>query len=163
MKLDRIHPENTLFDYIDQLNILFSSTIWESLLMNCTKNEMLILLLLFRKEQINMTQIADYIHVPLNTATGIVARMENKHLVRRERSLQDKRVVTIVPTQDGTTQMLDMIALFDRFWLRLMEILSDEEIKLIGNFLDKVLLVAKESDLTTQDESAKRMKKITIE
>ena len=41
------------------------------------------------KTQVNMTEIAEYIHVPLNTATGIINRMEKNGLIERTRSQED--------------------------------------------------------------------------
>ena len=72
--------EQGIFEYIDKFKLLVSPQTWENVLMDCSKNEVFVMLLLYRRDEANMTQIAEYIQVPLNTATGIVARMEKKEL-----------------------------------------------------------------------------------
>ena len=91
----QLEMEQVLFDYMDQIKYLMSADLWGSEVLNCSKNELFVLFLLYRKESVNMTQIAEYLNVPLNTATGIVSRMEKRALLSRTRSLEDKRVVTI--------------------------------------------------------------------
>ena len=84
-----------IVDYIEEVRELLSSDLWENIFLNCSKNEVFIFWLLYQKGAVNMTEIADYIHVPLNTATGIISRMEKSGLVVRTRSEEDKRVVNI--------------------------------------------------------------------
>ena len=74
-----------IIGYIDEIKELLSSDIWENIFVNLSKNEILIFWLLYLKKQVNMTEIAEYIHVPLNTATGIVSRMEKDGLIERTR------------------------------------------------------------------------------
>ena len=97
--------EKEIIPYIDTLENLFTSEFWGNLLLDCTKNELFVLWLLYKKKEVNMTQVAEYIHVPLNTATGIIARMEKRKLVSRQRSDEDKRVVTITFGEDGQKQI----------------------------------------------------------
>ena len=87
MKLGQMELDDLLFSYLDEIRELVSPETWGSAALNCSKNELLIMLLLYRRQEVNMTQIADYIHVPLNTATGIVDRMEKKKIAERNRSL----------------------------------------------------------------------------
>ena len=93
-----------IIGYIDEIKELLSSDIWENIFVNLSKNEILIFWLLYLKKQVNMTEIAEYIHVPLNTATGIVSRMEKDGLIERTRSSEDKRVVLIVQAEKGKQQ-----------------------------------------------------------
>ena len=88
-------------DYIEEVKELLSSDIWENIFLNCSKNEVLIYWLLYRKREVNMTEIAEYIHVPLNTATGIINRMEKNDFIIRTRSKEDKRVVLIGFSEKG--------------------------------------------------------------
>ena len=73
-------------DYIEEIKELLSLDLWSNIFLNCTKNEVLIFWLLYQKGEVNMSEIAEYIHVPLNTATGIVSRMEKKGLIERNHS-----------------------------------------------------------------------------
>ena len=92
------------YDYIAEVKELISSDIWGNIFLNCTKNEVLILWLLYRKGEVNMSQIAEYIHVPLNTATGIIGRMEKNEMICRMRAKEDKRIVLISFTEKGRLQ-----------------------------------------------------------
>ena len=84
-----------IVDYIEEVKELLSSDLWDNIFLNCSKNEILIFWLLYQRSEVNMTEIAEYIHTPLNTATGIIDRMEKKELVVRTRSKEDKRVVLL--------------------------------------------------------------------
>ena len=79
--MDEKIAEEGVYAYVEQIKELISSDLWGNLLLDCSKNEILVLWFLYRQQEVNMTQIAEYIHVPLNTATGIVARMEKKKLL----------------------------------------------------------------------------------
>jgi DNA-binding MarR family transcriptional regulator len=50
---------------------------------------------------LSLSKLAKYILVKPSTVTGIIDRLEQKGLVRRERSLLDRRVVTINLTEAG--------------------------------------------------------------
>ena len=109
MNINFDNLEDTLFEILDQVKVLISQETWENILLNCTKNEMLVLMLMYRSSDVNMSQIAEYLNVPLNTATGIVTRMEKKDMVARVRSAEDKRVVLIVLTEAGQVQINTMM------------------------------------------------------
>ena len=109
-----------------------------------------------------MTQIADYIHVPLNTATGIIARMEKKMLVTRERSNEDKRIVTIHLGQQGEVQMLSMIKELASYGRRVLEVFSTEEIELFIGMMNKLIEIMKEDRKEVEPERNK-IRKIEIE
>lgn len=162
MKLDINHLEESMFEIIDQVKVFISQDTWENILLNCTKNEMLILLLLYRQSTINMTQIADYLGVPLNTATGIVTRMEKKHMVNRLRSLEDKRVVTIELTESGQKQINQMMGNMMIYGRKIVDSLTAEELSVMGNIIDKVVRVMQE-DVRTQQASTPKVRKITID
>lgn len=150
-----------MFQYIDHIKDLLSPKLWENVLLDCSKNELFILWLLFRKDEANMTQIAEYIHVPLNTATGIVTRMEKKCLVKRERSFEDKRIVTIHMGESGSNQIHAVLSEFVYYGKKIVSTFSEEEIKLLFRMMDQLVLVMKEDH--TRVEEKKKIRKISIE
>ncbi|MCJ7688412.1 MAG: MarR family transcriptional regulator, partial [Clostridiaceae bacterium] len=91
--------EEIIFDYIDEFKILFFPEQWSDIFLDFSKNEILALLLLYRQRKANMTEIAEYIMAPLNTATGVVSRLEKKLMVERIRSVEDRRIVLITLTE----------------------------------------------------------------
>lgn len=161
MKIDFNQLEDTLFNMLDQVKVLISQETWENILLNCTKNEMLVLMLLYRGSFVNMSQIAEYLNVPLNTATGIVTRMEKKNMIQRERSIEDKRVVTIVLTDEGKAQIKAMISAFMHYGQKVLSVLTEEELRVTESVIGKVLQVIQEEGVREQKTSVVR--KITIE
>ena len=49
----------TIIEYIDEVKELLSSDIWGNVFLDASKNEVLIFWLLYQKEKVNMTEIAD--------------------------------------------------------------------------------------------------------
>ncbi|MEJ2717486.1 MAG: MarR family transcriptional regulator [Deltaproteobacteria bacterium] len=59
------------------------------------------LLALFEYGPLPVSKLAKYVLVKPSTATGIVDRLEEKGLVKRERNVLDRRIVTIHLTETG--------------------------------------------------------------
>jgi len=162
MQLDLNNLEDSMFTYIDQFKALFSQDLWENILLNCTKNEIFILLHLYRQSDVNMSSIADYLEVPLNTATGIVSRMEKKQMISRVRSISDKRVVTIELTEDGSKQINLIMKEFFKYASQILSSFTVEEMKLIGKLMDKVVYLVNNLD-EVQEKPKSQIRKITID
>ena len=164
MQFNTQEMEKLLYEYIDRIKAVVSNELWENILVNSTKNEIFILLLLYRSHQVNMTQIAEYINVPLNTATGIVTRMEKKGWVRRERSPEDKRIVTIALDTQGKEHMQKILGEFIYYGGKVMEELTQAEMELLGSMFDKVVKVLKDSENQRKQPVGKnRIRKIEIQ
>ena len=151
----------TIIEYIDEVKELLSSDIWGNVFLDVSKNEVLIFWLLYQKEKVNMTEIADYIHVPLNTATGIVSRMEKNGLIERTRSEEDKRVVQIGFSEKGMNQFKNLMQQMIHYGTKLFSSLSDEEIELFFKMTNKVKDVLKEEKKS--ETSRKKVRKISID
>lgn len=151
----------TIIDYTNEIKELLSGDIWENIFRDCTKNEILIYWLLYQKDRVNMTEIADYIHVPLNTATGIVSRMEKNGTVERTRSSEDKRVVLIGFSPKGEKQFQGLVGEMIIYGTRIFSTLSEEEIELFIKLMNKVKTVLKEDK--KKETSSKKIRKINIE
>lgn len=151
-----------VIDYIEEVKELISSDLWENVFLNCSKNEVLVFWLLFRKEAVNMTEIADYVHVPLNTATGIISRMEKNGLVIRTRSEEDKRVVQISFSEKGMAQFEALVSELLRYGMEIIGSLTGEEMELLQKMTGKVLGVLRQEK---DKESAVfgKIRKIEIE
>lgn len=160
---ENLKLENIIFDYVDQIKELVSPEIWGNVLLNCSKNEILILMLLYRKSEVNMTQIAEYIGVPLNTATGIVARMEKKQMISRQRNMEDKRVVTIALASYGKQQLSNILDSFTSYGKKIMEALTSQELRVAEKVLEKILGVLKEERIEEADQFKKKVKRIVVE
>lgn len=151
----------TITGYVDEVKELISSELWENVFLECSKNEILIFWLLYQKEEVNMTEIAEYIHVPLNTATGLVGRLEKRELIERSRSEEDKRVVLIRFSKKGLKQFKKLTAEMIHYGTRIFSELTDEEIALFFKMTEKVKQVLKEDK--DKKEEPKKVRKIAIE
>ena len=138
MSLDIDKYKEEAFKYIDNIKDMLSSDIWSDILMDCSKNDLFVLWFLYRNKYANMTQIAEYISAPLNTVTGIINRMEKKKLVVRERSAEDRRVVSISLGEQGIAQIELIIKELTGYVLAAVNELSEEEIELLIKVVKKL-------------------------
>lgn len=148
-------------DYIEEIKELFTLDLWGNIFLNCSKNEVLIFWLLYRKGEVNMSEIADYIHVPLNTATGIVSRMEKNGLIERTHSKEDKRIVLISFCEKGRAQFKALVDELLTYGMKVIGTLSADELKILNNLFSKVKDVLKEEKAMTKPVN--KVRKITIE
>lgn len=148
-------------DYIEEVKELLSSDIWENIFLNCSKNEVLIFWLLYQRNEVNMTEIAEYIHVPLNTATGIVSRMEKNELIVRTRSREDKRVVIIGFSEKGMAQFQNLVDTMMRYGLKVMSSFTKEEMELFYKMTARVTEILRQEK--EKETTHKKARKIIIE
>ena len=138
MSLDIDKYKEEAFKYIDNIKDMLSSDIWSDILMDCSKNDLFVLWFLYRNKYANMTQIAEYISAPLNTVTGIINCMEKKKLVVRERSAEDRRVVSISLGEQGIAQIELIIKELTGYVLAAVNEFSEEEIELLIKVVKKL-------------------------
>ncbi len=136
--------------YVEEIKEVLSSDIWENIFLNCTKNEVLVFWLLYRKGEVNMTELAEYIHVPLNTASGIVSRMEKSGLVVRVRSKEDKRVVNIEFSEKGRTQFEALIEELYCYGIKVVSAFSQEELGLFCKMMSKIIEILRQENKKTE-------------
>ena len=148
-------------DYIEEVKELLSSDIWENIFLDCSKNEVLIFWLLYQRREVNMTEIAEYIHVPLNTATGIINRMENNELIVRTRSQEDKRVVLIGFSERGMAQFQNLVNEMMYYGLKIMSSFTKEEMDLFYKMMTKIKKILRQEK--KKEKTPKKIRKITIE
>lgn len=162
---DNINLETILFDYLDKIKILFTADLWSSEIFNCSKNELFVLLLLYQKDEVNMSQIAQYLSVPLNTATGIVARMEKRALLVRQRSKEDKRIVTITMSNQGKEQIALIIKKIINYGNLIFDNFTSEEVEVAFRLIDKIINVLTDEQRRQDNDQKeeKKIRKITIE
>ncbi|NLL90758.1 MAG: MarR family transcriptional regulator [Dehalococcoidales bacterium] len=103
---------------------------------NLTMSQLRVLLLLRMNTQMNMTQIASCLKIHVSTATGLVNRMINKKLIKREMSEEDRRVILCVLSDKGHN-------ITDSIWKVVWEnahllsaYITTEELNVIGHSLD---------------------------
>ena len=95
-------PHDMLFDYVDRFRSFLPSGAWQGLARDLAKNDVLTLLHLHRVRSSRMGDLAAYLDAPLNTATGVVSRLQQRGLVERRHSPDDKRIVLISLTEKNS-------------------------------------------------------------
>lgn len=156
--------EAFLFSFFDDVKNLLGSERWSSILMDYSKNELLTLFFIYRVKTSNMSEIAEYINAPLNTATGVVARLEKKSIVHRQRQDDDRRVVNISLTEYGMAEMQSAVGQIMQCVNDLFNSFSEDEIQLVFRLADKAIKAFKAKSKTEEQESApKKIRRITIE
>ncbi|HWI60642.1 MAG TPA: MarR family transcriptional regulator [Symbiobacteriaceae bacterium] len=104
------------------------------------KSDFLALLLLQRRGEATMSELAGDLNAPLSTATGIGARLEKKNLVERERHPKDKRVIMLRLTPAGHDLAARARAQIDALLFRIQQALSPDEVQQLMGLVQKIFL-----------------------
>jgi len=157
--------ESIIFKYIDKLRFLFNLDQWSSIFLDFSKNELWVLLFLYRNKSANMTQISEYIGAPLNTTTGVVGRLEKKLMVERKRDYEDRRVVNIIITRKAGEFLEEEKKAIEYYFKEVYKALTDEEKIAAMNIFNKVVsvLMKRKDSVMEEDKSVKKVKRIIIE
>jgi DNA-binding MarR family transcriptional regulator len=157
--------EEFMYEFIDKFKPLFYPGQWNNTFLDYSKNEIFALLFVYRKGRVTMSEIAEYIGVPLNTATGIIGRLEKRGVLNRQRDTIDKRVVTVNITPEGMEFLKNELNIISYYYNKLMDSISEEEkillLKLISNFLD--VITQELPSKANADKQNMKVRKITIE
>lgn len=122
------------------------------------------MLLIDRQGEVTMSQAADYINVPMSTATGVVERLVKNGFLKRERSESDRRIVTIMLTDKGKKVVEDLKDVIHKYVKIIDDSLNDEERKLIFNIFTKLInALGKENIDETAEKQVSKINKIEID
>ena len=157
--------DNSIFNFImDNAKKILYPEEWIKLDLQLSKSELFSMMIIDRHGEIIMSQIADYIQVPMSTATSIVDRLVKKGLAKRGRSETDRRIVVISLSDKGSEiisrlkeQILKYINLID-------STLTNEEKQLLMQIYSKVIAVwNNENTVNEQEETANEVRRIDID
>jgi MarR family transcriptional regulator, organic hydroperoxide resistance regulator len=149
---------------IDALRKVLYPEEWINLDLSLSKSEIFALLQADRNGEIIMSQIADYINIPMSTATGLIERLVKKGYIERLRSESDRRIVTIRLTDAGKKLTNDLKDTVKGYIQLIYDCLSNEERDLLFGIITKVTNIitsSKKKDETGSEGSG--IKKIEIE
>lgn len=107
------------------------------------KSEIVALLLLQRRSESTMSQLASDLGAPLSTATGIGARLAKRGLAERNRDPADRRVILVRLTPAGealATRIRDQLT---RLFGRIQSALTEAELNQLMGLVMKVLQALK--------------------
>ena len=103
-----------------------------------TMQDGLILHILSEEDGITQKVLAQKMHIRPQSLTGVLEKLEDKGLIRRQRSETDKREQNVFITDEGKKLSADLTAKRDRITEELFSILSDEEKAELYRLLTKV-------------------------
>lgn len=157
--------DNSMFNFImDNAKKVFYPEEWLKLDLQLSKTELFSMLIIDRHGEIIMSQIADYVQIPMSTATSIVDRLVKKGLVKRGRSETDRRIVTITLSDKGSEMISNFKEQILKYVNRIDSVLSNEEKQLLINLISKILAVWNHDNIADDDKgSAAKIKKINID
>ncbi len=133
-----MNVEDLFHDYVERFRVVLAPGTWQSLVMDLAKNDILALLYLHRTRDSRMSEIASFLEVPMNTATGVVARLQRRGLVERAGSAADKRIVVVALTSEGRRQVNRVVKEMVSLIGRLFDELTEEEIDVVLKVVDRV-------------------------
>lgn len=157
--------DNSIFNFImDNAKKVFYPEEWLKLDLQLSKSELFSMLIIDRHGEIIMSQIADYVHIPMSTATSIVDRLVKKGLVKRGRSETDRRIVTITLSDKGSEMISNFKEQILKYVNRIDSVLSNEEKQILISLISKILAVWNPDNIADEDkESAAKIKRINID
>lgn len=103
------------------------------------KSEWYALLILHRRGEATMSDLATGLGAPLSTVTGIGARLERRGLIRRERHPEDRRVVLLSLTPEGRALADQARTEIRNLLARVQSALTPEEVGQVIGLAQKVL------------------------
>ncbi len=103
-----------------------------------TMQDGLILHILSEEDGITQKVLAQKMHIRPQSLTGVLEKLEDKGLIRRQRSETDKREQNVFITDEGKKLSADLTAKRDRITEELFSILSDKEKAELYRLLTKV-------------------------
>ncbi len=153
---------NEMFDMaIDALRKILYPEEWIKLDLSLSKSELLTLLQVDKNGEIIMSQIADYVNIPMSTATGLVERLVKKGYIERIRSESDRRIVAIRLTDEGKKLAVELKGSILGLIEKVFDTLTDEEKKLLTGIFSKLTGIFseknKESGIKKEGDTIKRI------
>ncbi len=150
---------------LDNIKTLFFPEAWIELDLKFSKTEIFTLLYLDKRKEITMTELVEYIHSPMSTATGIVDRLVKSGYITRDRSETDRRVVVLKLTALGAALIGQLKTSVFGYVKDLLEELSPEEQEFLMQIAFKLIngVQKKLGSKAQSSESSDTLKKINIE
>lgn len=150
--------------FLDNLRKVFYPEEWIDLDLELSKSQLLAMLIIDRHGEIIMSEVADYLNIPLSTTTGLVNRLVKSGYLSRERSESDRRIVAIQLTEVGKTLVANIKESVSKYVYRIDRLLTDEERETLLRIFVKVIeALNREKEESNVEKLESNIKKINIE
>ncbi len=114
--------------------------------LSMSKMELIALVLIGRSGETMMTQLAESLHIPMSTATGVISRLAKQGYVDRYTDESNRRIVNVRLTQQGKDTVENIKQTVMKYWGMLTEFLSDEEKDVLNKLFSKISASFSSSD-----------------
>lgn len=118
--------------------------------------ELLALIVSEKYQVVTMSNLAQGMSVPMSTATGVVDRLVKKGLLERDRSEEDRRVVTVSLTEDGRDMIEDLKGHVYSLLDRVRNLITVEEFETALELVRKVILGFRKGERASEETVRER-------
>lgn len=163
--MKEINATDGIIDFIlDNLKNIFYPEEFLALDQKLAKSELMALLVLDRSGELSMGQLADKLHMPVNTTTGLAERLVEAGYLERERSGTDRRLVLIKLTAAGRELTAGLKKTVETYVQYIGGVLTEEEKSTLLTVFYKILEALKKKETAqSRPADASVLKKIEIE
>ncbi len=159
-----MNPEQLYNLFFNNIKKFLYPENWVELDLSFSKSELLTLLLVEKEQQVIMSQIAEYVNLPMSTTTGIVERLVQNGYLIRDRSESDRRIVVVTLTEQGLNVVSELKGLVYNLISEITKVLSDEEQEFLLSIIMKIAGVLKDINRSADEPKIKnQVKKIVID
>ena len=102
-----------------------------------SKKEYTLLVMIGKSESMIMREVADFLQIPVSTATGIIDKLIEKGYVVREYSPEDRRIVIVRLSDEGKSIYLTLKEKLYCYGKALLQEFDDEERSLFIKLINK--------------------------
>jgi DNA-binding MarR family transcriptional regulator len=156
---------NDLSEFLfENIKKVFFPEEWLDIDLKFSKSELFAMLIIDKRKEITMTELAEYIHSPMSTATGIIDRLVKGGYIRRDRSESDRRIVVLHLDEKGNNMITELKNVMSKYSNAIIEDLTQDEKQFLTEIIFKVVnrLKTKFTDVSKEKEIGS-IKKIEIE
>lgn len=118
---------------------------------NITTPQLMCLYSLVNKEQIIQSELSKQVNMGISTVNGIIDRLENKGLIRRQRDAKDRRKVFITVTEEGKKLTESAPALLQDHLLESLRTIPELEQAAIALSLERIVELMENANLYASD------------
>lgn len=105
---------------------------------NLTEQQWRILRVLWRKKRVTSNELSQQTLLAPNSLGGIIDRLEKRGLVARERSTTDRRIIYVLPTEQGRALETQVIPQVDAIHATIRTTVSEQEWQALESTLNKI-------------------------
>jgi DNA-binding MarR family transcriptional regulator len=124
--------------YLDVISSYFQSLLTANCGEELSLQELKVVDFVGQRQSVIMREAAEYMKVAVSTMTGIVDKLENKDLVRRERNDEDRRIVRLFLTNKGKRLYQTYAENYLQLSRRMLQSLSEDEQRVYLDLTGKI-------------------------